>query len=223
MRQMTRDVSGRFASVRGQDDCPPETGFAPGSARCIAAPNPFVHNAPASTRPRGRLSEGRVISWSEILIIGVLALLVIGPKDLPKVLRAVSIYIGKARELAREFQSGLDDMVRQAELDDLKKSLTEVSDVGNTIGREVKDSIDPGGALTKSLDVSDIARDSGPEPMGDFRPIDTVAADAVVAEPPPGLTQHSHVAVDAMPESPKPEPAAVPTPEPPANKPSSQA
>lgn len=164
-----------------------------------------------------RLSEGRVISWSEILIIGVLALLVIGPKDLPKVLRTVSIYLGKARELAREFQSGLDDMVRQAELDDLKKSLTEVSDVGNTIGREVKESIDPGGALAKSLDVSDIGRDSGAEPMGDFRPIDPVAAE------PPALPAPDHPVVATVPESPAPEPAALPTPEPPATKPSSQA
>ncbi len=147
----------------------------------------------------------------------MLALLVIGPKDLPKVLRAVSIYVGKARELAREFQSGLDDMVRQAELDDLKKSLTEVSDVGNTIGREVKDSIDPGGSLTKSLDVSDIGRDSGPEPMGDFRPIDPVAAEL------PALPEPSHAVADAKPESPEPAPATLPVSEPPANKPSSQA
>lgn len=142
----------------------------------------------------------------------MLALLVIGPKDLPKVLRTVSIYIGKARELAREFQSGLDDMVRQAELDDLKKSLTEVSDVGNTIGREVKDSIDPGGSLAKSLDVSDIGRDSGPEPMGDFRPADS-----------PALPEPTHPVVETMPESPAPEQAAAAPPEPPANKPSSQA
>lgn len=178
---------------------------------------------PLQRGPGGRLSEGRVISWSEILIIGVLALLVIGPKDLPKVLRAVSIYIGKARELAREFQSGLDDMVRQAELDDLKKSLTEVSDVGNTIGREVKETIDPGGALTKSLDVSDIGRDSvTPEPMGDFRPLDPVAA-APVATDPPALPEPAHPVAATAPDSPAPEPAPVPTPEPPVTKPSSQA
>lgn len=160
-----------------------------------------------------RLSEGRVISWSEILIIGVLALLVVKPKDLPTVLRTVSIYIGKARGLAREFQTGLDDMMRQAELDDLKKSLTEVSDVGNTIGREVKDSIDPGGSLAKSLDVSDIGRDSGPEPMGDFRPAD-----------PPALPEPAYPVVESMPEpSSPPGPAAVTPAEPPANKPSSQA
>lgn len=140
----------------------------------------------------------------------MLALLVIGPKDLPKVLRAVSIYVGKARELAREFQSGLDDMVRQAELDELKKSLTDVSDVGNTISREVQDSIDPGGSLTKSLDVSDIGRESGPEPMGDFRPVE-----------PPALPEPTYPVVETMPESPAQ--AAVPAAEPPANRPSSQA
>lgn len=158
----------------------------------------------------------------------MLALLVIGPKDLPKVLRAVSIYIGKARELAREFQSGLDDMVRQAELDELKKSLTDVSDVGNTIGREVKESIDPGGSLAKSLDVSDIARDSGSEPMGDFRPADTVTSDVAQAAP-PALPEPSYPVVETMPVdttsvvAPKPDPAAAPASEPPVNKPLGQA
>lgn len=156
----------------------------------------------------------------------MLALLVIGPKDLPKVLRTVSIYLGKARELAREFQSGLDDMVRQAELDDLKKSLTEVSDVGNTIGRDLKESIDPGGSLAKSLDMSDVGRDTPPEPMGDFRPVETAAPDTgtsaaeTLALPEPG-----HVVADATPPAIAPEPAPVPAPtaEPPATKPPAQA
>ncbi len=144
----------------------------------------------------------------------MLALLVIGPKDLPKVLRTVSIYLGKARELAREFQSGLDDMVRQAELDDLKKSLTEVSDVGNTIGRDLKESIDPGGSLAKSLDMSDVGRETPPEPMGDFRPVD-----------PPALPEPGHVVADAAPSVAPPEPAPVPAPtaEPAATKPPAQA
>lgn len=151
----------------------------------------------------------------------MLALLVIGPKDLPKVLRTVSIYLGKARELAREFQSGLDDMVRQAELDDLKKSLTEVSDVGNTIGRDLKESIDPGGSLAKSLDMSDVGRDTPPEPMGDFRPVDTAAPAAET----PALPEPGHVVADAIPPAVAAEPAPVPAPttEPPAPKPPAQA
>lgn len=156
----------------------------------------------------------------------MLALLVIGPKDLPKVLRTVSIYLGKARELAREFQSGLDDMVRQAELDDLKKSLTEVSDVGNTIGRDLKESIDPGGSLAKSLDMSDVGRDTPAEPMGDFRPVDT--APPVAGNPAaetPALPEPGHVVADAIPPAVPAEPAPVPAPtaEPPATKPPAQA
>lgn len=184
---------------------------------------------PLQRGPAAASAEGRVISWSEILIIGVLALLVIGPKDLPKVLRAVSIYVGKARELAREFQSGLDDMVRQAELDELKKSLTDVSDVGNTIGREVRDSIDPGGSLAKSLDVSDIGRDSGPEPMGDFRPADPVTTAESGQSAPPSLPEPAYPVVETMPVdttsvvTPKPGPAVLPTSEPPATKPLGQA
>ncbi len=61
------------------------------------------------------------IASGELLLIALVALLVIGPKDLPKVLRFVGNWIGKARGVASQFRSGFDEMVRQAELDDLEK------------------------------------------------------------------------------------------------------
>src|SRR4029450_13815034 len=57
------------------------------------------------------------IGWSEMLIIGVVALVVIGPKELPGALKTFAYWMKQARKLAREFQSGVDDMIRQAELD----------------------------------------------------------------------------------------------------------
>ena len=53
------------------------------------------------------------IAWSELGVIAVVALIVIGPKDLPKVLRTIGQWTAKARSMAREFQSGIDDMVRE--------------------------------------------------------------------------------------------------------------
>jgi sec-independent protein translocase protein TatB len=60
------------------------------------------------------------IGWQELLVIGVLALLVVGPKELPKLLRTVGQYAGKARSVARDFQRSMEDAAREADLEDLK-------------------------------------------------------------------------------------------------------
>ena len=60
------------------------------------------------------------IGWSEMLVVAALAIIVIGPKDLPKVMRTLGQWIGKARAMAREFQKSFDDMAREAELDELR-------------------------------------------------------------------------------------------------------
>ncbi len=61
------------------------------------------------------------IGWSELLVIGIVALVVIGPKDLPKVLRALGTMMSKVRGMAAEFQGQFQDAMRDAELADLKK------------------------------------------------------------------------------------------------------
>lgn len=61
------------------------------------------------------------IASGELLLVALVALLVIGPKDLPRVLRYVGQWVGKARRMASHFRSGIDEMVRQSELDDLEK------------------------------------------------------------------------------------------------------
>jgi sec-independent protein translocase protein TatB len=61
------------------------------------------------------------IASGELLLVALVALLVIGPKDLPRVLRVVGNWIGKARRVAGQFRSGFDEMVRQSELEELEK------------------------------------------------------------------------------------------------------
>src|SRR3546814_7917848 len=68
------------------------------------------------------------IAWSELGVVAVVALVVIGPKDLPKVLCTMGQWTSKARSLARAFQSGLDDMVREAGLVELRKAANSVTD-----------------------------------------------------------------------------------------------
>lgn len=100
------------------------------------------------------------LGWSELMLIAVIALIVVGPKELPRVLRAVTQTIGKVKGLAREFQSGLDEMAREAELTDLKKSVQDVSR-GN-LDKALEDTIDPTGDVKKSLDDMKSAVEDNP-------------------------------------------------------------
>ena len=61
------------------------------------------------------------IAPSELLLVAFVALVVIGPKDLPKAMRIVGYWVGKARGVARQFRSGFDSMVREAELEEMEK------------------------------------------------------------------------------------------------------
>lgn len=91
------------------------------------------------------------IGWSELVLIGVVALVAIGPKELPGVLRMVGQWMGKARKMAAEFQGQFQEAMREAEMADLKKSFDEVKEAASGF---------TGGGLMTSLqkDVSDALR-----------------------------------------------------------------
>ena len=141
------------------------------------------------------------IAWSELGVIAVVALVVIGPKDLPKVLRTIGQWTSKARSMAREFQSGIDDMVREADLDELRKAAKQVSDF--SIENEVKKTFDPDGSLEKQFSehnqaimdaTSDLKgetttriADPGPD-AAPAEPASPVVAEAPAAEPPAAET-----------------------------------
>lgn len=92
--------------------------------------------------------------WEFFLIL-LLALIIIGPKDLPVAIRTVTQWIRRARGLAREFQSGLEDIAADADLDKLKNDLaadTGLEDIRNEIHGSVKDYVDPDGDLADAYD-----------------------------------------------------------------------
>ena len=83
------------------------------------------------------------LGWSEILIIGVVALIVVGPKDLPKMLRTLGQYVGRAKGIAREFQRSMDDAARQADIEELrevKKGLDDMRDAQHKMQRDLSQS-----------------------------------------------------------------------------------
>ena len=87
------------------------------------------------------------LGWFELAIVGALLLVVVGPKDLPRVLRAVGVWTGKARRMARDFQRALDDYAKEAELDGVKKAV----EAPGRARKAVTGALDPGGGLKKQL------------------------------------------------------------------------
>jgi sec-independent protein translocase protein TatB len=146
-------------------------------------------------------------AWSELALIGVVALVLIGPKDLPVAIKAVAETIKKARRMAGEFQTHVDEMVREANLSEVRDQFNDLRrmDIKNQILRAVDDD----GSIRKTLS----------DPLVDFTP------------PPPAVPVHDStppipevtVAEQATHEIPPPDiaaPAFVPPsyvqPEPPA-------
>ena len=111
------------------------------------------------------------IGWSEFVVIAVVALIAIGPKELPGVLRMVGQWMGKARKMAAEFQGQFQEAMREAEMADLKKSFDEVKEAATGFA---------GGNVMTSLqkDVGDALR------IDDIDKPAVSASDAPAIEPP---------------------------------------
>ena len=69
------------------------------------------------------------ISWSELLVIAVVAIVVIGPKDLPRVLRSLGRWSAQAKRMARDFQNQFNEALREAELDSVKKDIEDIGKI----------------------------------------------------------------------------------------------
>src|SRR5229473_7063265 len=150
------------------------------------------------------------IGWSELVVIAVVALIAIGPKELPGVLRMVGQWMGKARKMAAEFQGQFQEAMREAEMADLKKSFDEVKEAatGFTSGN-VMTSLqkDVGDALRiDDIDKPEVSASDTPaiEPPVATSAIDTTATDTPV-------TSASDAPVTSVGDT----PATRTTPEPP--------
>jgi len=124
------------------------------------------------------------IGWSELVVIAVVALIAIGPKELPGVLRMVGQWMGKARKMAAEFQGQFQEAMREAEMADLKKSFDEVKEAATGFA---------GGNIMTSLqkDVGDALR------IDDVDKPAVSASDAPAIEPPVATSATDTTATDA--------------------------
>lgn len=85
------------------------------------------------------------IGWTELLVIAVVMIIVVGPKDLPAMLRTMGRYAGKLRRTANEFRGQFEDAIREFELDDVRSELASLRNINpaNAIKETVSKSLDP--------------------------------------------------------------------------------
>ncbi|MFK4056714.1 Sec-independent protein translocase protein TatB [Brevundimonas sp. NPDC046655] len=140
----------------------------------------------------GGLGPG--IGGFEILVIGLVALLVVGPKDLPMLMRKVGQFVAKARGMANEFRASFDEMARQSELDDLRKEVEALrSGQGmHPLGAEAEAAFkDIRKDLEAPLEAPALAAPAVATPVAtgvdewpdEFQPAVEPAAETIVAEP----------------------------------------
>jgi sec-independent protein translocase protein TatB len=139
------------------------------------------------------------IGWSELLVIAVVAIVVIGPKDLPRVLRSVGRWTGQVKRMARDFQGQFNEALREAELDSVKKEVenlgkidplsdvrTEMAKTNSEIMTELNKKApdpaaagppDPAPALAAAPAAEPAAPALAPAPLEDKQPASAVAGD----------------------------------------------
>ena len=138
----------------------------------------------------------------EMLVIAVLALVVVGPKDLPILLRRLGKFTAKVRNMANEFRASFDEMARQSELDELRKEVEALrNQQAQPLGPELENHL------------RDIGADLNALPTVSTSPIEPeLPFETPEAPPPKPKRVRKKKAVDAAPETPAPDSAASETP-----------
>ena len=100
------------------------------------------------------------LAWSEIALIGVVALVVIGPKDLPEAIRGIARGITKLRRMASEFQGQADELVREANLDEVRNSINEIRNFN--VRDQFTKAVDRDGSIRKTFTEDPLKTDYTP-------------------------------------------------------------
>lgn len=89
------------------------------------------------------------IGWPELMVVAVLTIVVVGPNELPRVLRTVLGIVRKVRSMAGEFQNSIEDVAREADLADIKKEVEKAQ--SETISAKMEKLVDPDGEVEKTM------------------------------------------------------------------------
>jgi sec-independent protein translocase protein TatB len=155
------------------------------------------------------------VGWSELVVIGVVALIVIGPKELPAVLRAVGQWTTKIRRMAGEFQSQFQEAMREAEMSDLKKQVAELDAAAKGIATDfdpldLKEATKWEPKAPPESDPSAVSEAAVPSAAAPETPDAAATAEPVAAGAPQPSSEESAVAAPPAAEAGSTEPAAVP-------------
>ena len=168
------------------------------------------------------------ISWSEFLLIGIVALIVIGPKELPAVMRTLGQWTRKVRGMAAEFQNQFQEAMREAEMADLKKQVDDmahdvtdvdplkgvredIENVGSDVQRSLSSTTEQS-ATEQSATEQTTTEQTAASSLGETEPMLPlpVPASADAAPALPSEAAAGEPAALAVPESPAPQPADAP-------------
>jgi len=156
------------------------------------------------------------LAWSEIALIGVVALIAIGPKDMPVAIKAVAEAVKKARRMASEFQTHVDEMVREANLHEVRDHINDIRSMD--IKGKILGAVDGDGSIRRTMSDSPFNAVPPPvTPVVNELPADTVVpahADHVIAGPEPAVPEFVG-APEPAPAFIPPNEVAVPVSEPP--------
>lgn len=140
------------------------------------------------------------IGWSELVLIGVVALIVLGPKELPGVLRMVGQWVGKARRMAADFQGQFQEAMREAEMADVKKSFDDIKEAAHDFtGGNLLTSAQQQVEEAIKLDTSRTETTPAPAPAADTQPAAATAA-VPVPEAPPAIEVRTEAKTEAKTE-----------------------
>jgi sec-independent protein translocase protein TatB len=151
------------------------------------------------------------ISWTEFLLIGVVALIVIGPKELPGVLRTLGQYTRKVRGMATEFQNQFQEAMREAEMADLKKQvddmahdfkhydpLKDVRDDVEAMGKDIERSLDDAPAVKSEAPAAEV---SAPQTPAIESSTPTTPVESATLEPASAPATVAEASEDAAPKN----------------------
>lgn len=137
------------------------------------------------------------LAWSEIALIGVVALIAIGPKDMPVAIKAVAQVVKKARRMAAEFQTHVDEMVREANLHEVRDQINDLRSMD--IKGKILNAVDNDGTIRRTINERPFNAAPPPvTPVADSAPADSAPADAAAVPHPPRTVTVSDPAPAAL-------------------------
>ncbi|WPZ32980.1 Sec-independent protein translocase protein TatB [Thalassobaculum sp. OXR-137] len=160
------------------------------------------------------------LGWQEFILIAIITVIVVGPKDLPRVVRSISQWVRKARSMAREFQNSLEEVAREAELEDVRREMQSISKEG--VGKSLEKQFDPDGSVRSTVEEARKSANTD-EIEADLKALDSEAKSGMSkssSAPAPAVeTADDYAAKSVTAATPKPVPTSDPAAEPASPRP----